>query len=165
MQFNFQSLGQPSQMLSLVCSVFLLQACGEGSATCQPSAAETHVASASVDEHHEAMLHVVGKTCAGVGVNTMRVHFQGKPDSKPGLTIEHDNANADGTIDITLTEVSASMPEMGHGTAAPIQLDDHHANDFSIEFQMPGQWQVTAKFTPKDTTDVETAVFDFEVLD
>lgn len=165
MQIIFQALGNFKRVLVMIFAGVLLQACGEDAATCQAGAAEAHVATASVDEHHQAMLHVVGKTCAGVGANRMRVYFQGKSEDKAGIVAAHDNAHADGTIDITLTDVVATMPEMDHGTAAPAKLDDQHSNEFSVDFQMPGQWQVTVQFTPKDTTDVETAIFAFEVFD
>jgi hypothetical protein len=103
------------------------------------------------------MLHVVGRECVVTGANDFHLYGIGTTEgTKPmtAMALEPSAMVKDDTL--TVTAVEAVMPSMGHGTAeAPVLKGK---GEFSVNFQMPGEWQLTIAFSSPTTTDAQSVV-------
>ena len=136
--------------------------CGNSDVTCDVSTGETHITSTKIEGAGEVMLHAFERSCIAVGPNVLRVLLVEAVHGKPGLAASHDMANGE-EADLVVKTVTANMPAMGHGTATPPKLSASPKNEFTIDFQMPGQWQIEVEFSREGDSDVIAVSFDVEV--
>lgn len=152
----------------------LASACGSSNTPCEPVNFETHLGQqASTPDGVEVMLHHSNRTCSIVGSNsyhlirvtgdhmTMASHATQRWLPAHG---DHDHAVTEPSLHLTL--VTAWMPAHGHGPTREPQIDDSHAGTFTVEYQMPGTWELTVEFIAADiTTATQSVTFTLDVLE
>ena len=171
------SLFFPLRGFALVCTfALLLAACGEddfengATSACETIEGETCMGEArSAPEDLNMMLHLVERSCATTGWNTYRLYASPATDggamhaAAHGLIAATMHEPTDETFEFTVTDVEASMPSMGHGTAEPERIHSEDAHLFDVNYQMPGSWLIEVTFQVDGETHTRTASWDVEV--
>lgn len=151
-------------LFALCATSMLLSACGEdtGSDTtetenpCPALEGEKHLTQADSEGGASLMLHAVGRECLAVGPNTLAIRYYDPERAaahnmaanyEPAMMMEP------GDPTYVVEAVRASMPSMGHGTNEdPVVPGD--SNQFEVNFQMAGEWQVEVDFHQEATVAV-----------
>jgi len=135
-------------------------------ATCPDATGEVHLATqATTPDGLSLMLHQVGRQCPVVGDNTFHVYEVDAGDSgmaDSGMAGMGDTGSASMVM---ITQVDATMPDMGHGSSQDPVIHSDDASAFDVYFQMAGSWQLALTLTVPDATAAQTVTFDLDVVD
>lgn len=153
--------------MMIVAAALTLAACGDpqetekAEAACPVVEGDRHLAGAKSEPGAvEVMVHVVGRECLVAGENRLHL-YKVLADEQEMEHSAYRPLHMAKTDDLTVTAVRAVMPSMGHGTAEEPVM--HGGGAFSIDFQMPGAWDVEVEFAMPDTTVAQTATFRVDV--
>ncbi len=154
-------------LLAATLGLLTLNACGSedtpNEEACPTIDAEMHLAQTkSNPDSLPVMLHIADRKCAVTGPNVFRLYRMNMDGMHaPGAYATQSTMGTPSLPEVSA--VRASMPSMGHGTAKAPTLSSERTHEFTIDFQMPGSWQIEVDFVDASTTTTQTAVMDVDV--
>ena len=134
-----------------------LAACGTTGAekkttvACPAITGDTHIAQGdSTPGKEPVMMHVMEKKCVSAGANTFSLMAYDPNNHMDGENMAPSK--------LEVKTITALMTSMGHGTAEAPSVDANHKNEFTVTFQMPGQWKLDLTFVDTSVTTTTQAV-------